>query len=147
MLKIDFGCGYNPQKGYKRCDVTYSPVLDYVYDIKTNRIVDCKDNSVDEIFCRNVLHHVEDLFALFKEFHRVLKIGGVIHIIDANESGYEANKFLDNLWYKSINIRPEIWWSEQYRNFVYFLCKNLVVEEIYEVNEKIVLKIEKKKGE
>ena len=29
MLKIDFGSGYNPNKEYKTCDITGSPILDY----------------------------------------------------------------------------------------------------------------------
>ena len=36
MLKIDFGSGYSPRKGYSTCDITYSPFLDYVYDIQLN---------------------------------------------------------------------------------------------------------------
>ena len=49
MLKIDFGSGYNPRKGYKTCDITYSPFLDYVYDIHKNKIIPPK-NGVRKVF-------------------------------------------------------------------------------------------------
>lgn len=29
MLKIDFGSGYNPYPGYKTCDITQGPYLDF----------------------------------------------------------------------------------------------------------------------
>ena len=43
MLKIDFGSGYNPKKGYKSCDITNLPNLDYVYCEESNEIIDCRD--------------------------------------------------------------------------------------------------------
>ena len=50
MLKIDFGSGYNPKKGFKTCDITFSPYLDYVYDKENNIILDLNKNSVDEFY-------------------------------------------------------------------------------------------------
>ena len=35
-----------------------------------------QDSSIDLIWCRDVLEHVEDLESVFREFHRVLKPGG-----------------------------------------------------------------------
>lgn len=45
------------------------------------------DNSFDVIFARAVLHHIDDLLAAMREFHRVLRPGGVFvaareHVID-----------------------------------------------------------------
>jgi SAM-dependent methyltransferase len=49
------------------------------------------DESVDIAYCRAVLHHVQDLKAVFKEVYRVLKRGGKIlmtreHVIDDENS-------------------------------------------------------------
>lgn len=70
MLKIDFGSGYNPKKGYKTCDMTLSPYLDFIS--KDNKIYDKKGeiqkNSVDVIHCRNTLYEVKEVELKYEVF-------------------------------------------------------------------------------
>ena len=47
MLKIDFGSGYNPYPGYKTCDITQGPYLDYVYNTETNEIIGLQEGSTE----------------------------------------------------------------------------------------------------
>lgn len=63
-LCIDFGSGYNPKTGYKTCDVTTLPQLDFLYDGK-DEIVGLREKSVDVFYLRNVVHHIPDLQRTF----------------------------------------------------------------------------------
>lgn len=42
------------------------------------------DNTADRLVCKNVLEYVTDYSALIGEFHRVVKPGGIAHIIDSD---------------------------------------------------------------
>lgn len=112
-MKIDFGSGYNPKPGYLSCDFVYNRNIDlYFIDGK----FDLPNNSVDEIFCKNVLHHIKNLDNLYKEFARVLKINGKLSILDCNKDSFKVNYLLDRIWYRHVNNKPEIWFSETYRD-------------------------------
>ena len=59
-LFIDYGSGYNPKKGYKTCDFTTNPCLDYnVIDYKIyNKDGELPHKSVSIFRLRNVIHHI-----------------------------------------------------------------------------------------
>jgi len=116
-MKIDFGSGHAPAVGYRTCDMTAAPFLDYYFDANEYAILDCGDASVDVIRCRNVLHHVKDIRQLLIEFRRVLKPNGRIIIIEASKDCYRINVFLDILWYRYVTSRPDIWVSPVYRDY------------------------------
>ena len=120
-LKIDFGSGYSPQNGYKTCDITYAPYLDFVYDRKNNIILGCEENSVDEFFLRNVVHHLPDLKNTFSCLKKYLKKGGIIYIIDVGQEYYKQNVVLDILWYRYVIPRYEVWFSLKYRDYAQVL--------------------------
>lgn len=124
MLNIDFGSGYNPKKGYKTCDFTDSPSLDF--QAKNNRIFsrrgELSNCSVDKIYCRNVIHHIENFKELFDNFYRYIKKNGTLEIIDCRKEYYYSNFFMDRLWYRFINYSPKIYISENYRDYE-SICK------------------------
>ena len=107
MLKIDFGSGYNPKAGYKTCDMTYAPFLDYCYDKNTNTIIGLDNSSVDKFYMKNVLHHcnINNIIALMDKY---LKKGGKIEIIEPTIEKYSSNRCLDILWYRVIIPRYEV---------------------------------------
>lgn len=119
-LYIDIGSGYNPKPGYKTADITGFPNLDYV--IKDGRIYsatgELEENSVDGFRLRNVIHHVKDLDRLFTNLFRYLNHTGEIEIIECSKEHYYSNFCLDNLWYRYVISRPEIWFSRKYRNYI-----------------------------
>lgn len=142
MLKIDFSSGYNPKEDYKTCDFTDSPSLDF--QAKNNKIfsrmgeISC--NSVDEIYCRNVIHHIRNFSDLFNNFYKYLKKNGILKIIDCRKEYYYSNFFMDRLWYRFINYSPKIYISETYRDYE-LACKNSgfrLVSKSFE-NEKEIL--------
>jgi len=57
-MKLDFGSGHNPKKGYKTCDI--SGYVDFYFD-PINYKINCSDNSFDMIRCRHVIHHIKDM--------------------------------------------------------------------------------------
>lgn len=116
-LKIDFGSGYNPNKDYKVCDITWLPNLDYVYDQENNVILGCESTSVDEFYLRNVVHHIPDLKKTFKCLLSYLKDDGEIKIIDVRKNFYKQNVILDILWYRYVIPRYEVWFSKHYRDY------------------------------
>lgn len=81
-LCIDFGSGYNPKTGYKTCDITTFPQLDFQYDGK-DEIVGLREKSVDVFYLRNVVHHIPNLQRTFITLKKYLKVGGKLVIIDS----------------------------------------------------------------
>jgi hypothetical protein len=135
MLKIDFGSGYNPKSGYKTCDVTYAPFLDYVYDQEKSEILYCENGSVDEFHLRNVVHHVKDLSAMFECLKRYLKEDGLLTIIDVRKEYFEKNVILDIIWYRYVIPRYEVWFSREYRDYSKVLTKLGFVRIDYHICE------------
>lgn len=112
---LDFGSGYKPEPGFMTCDIGGSSALDYYF--KDNKIT-CNKETFDVIRCRNVLHHVEDLNRLFKEFWRALKPGGGIIIVEPRQEIFQENVALDHLWYRLVMPRYEVWYAKEYREYV-----------------------------
>lgn len=129
LLKIDFGSGYAPHSGYKTCDVTYLPQLDYVYDQEENLILGCKENTVDEFYLRNVVHHLPDIHKTFSCLARYLKKEGILQIIDCRKEYYKQNVILDILWYRYVIPRYEVWFSNCYRDY-FSILKELGFEQV-----------------
>lgn len=96
------------------------PYLDYIckgtkiYDKET----ELDNNSVDKFHCRNVIHHIYDLPSLFENFYRYLKTDGELEIIECKKDNYYANKFLDTLWYRYVIPRKEVWFANEYRDYI-----------------------------
>ena len=78
-IKINYGCGNQKLNGYTGVDIRKTKATDIVIDDKAP--LPFKDNSIDKIFCDNVLEHVEDLFFVITEFHRICKPGATIEIL------------------------------------------------------------------
>jgi ubiquinone/menaquinone biosynthesis C-methylase UbiE len=140
MKRLDFGSGHNPKPGYLTCDITQAPFLDYSFDPENYKIT-AEDGEFDEVFIRNVIHHVPDLDRMFEEIHRVVKPSGIVMIEDCSEEHYSANKILDKLWYRFVIPRPEVFISESYRNCLDILKERFIVDkrEFEEEKEKIRL--------
>lgn len=75
-ISIDAGCGTN-----KRCDIG----LDIVRTEATDIICDLeqiplKDDCADYILAEHVIEHLNNPYNTIREFHRILKTGGKVHI-------------------------------------------------------------------
>lgn len=79
-VRLDIGCG--DQKQYPDnvgVDVRRARDVDVVADL-TNGIP-VPDRSVDRVFAVHVLEHLIDFLPLVDECHRVLRPGGVLHVL------------------------------------------------------------------
>lgn len=78
MKKLNLGCGTDIKEGYVNLDVAKLPGVNVVWDI--NKLpLPFKKEEFDEIYCKDVLEHV-DYIPLLKEIHRILRMGGIVKI-------------------------------------------------------------------
>lgn len=78
-MKLNLGCGTDIRSGYCNIDCADIPGVDMVIDFE-KCLLPHGDGSVSKILCYNLLEHLETT-TLLKEAHRVLKIGGEMHIV------------------------------------------------------------------
>lgn len=76
---VELGCGQKKKQGRIGIDKLDFPHVDIVADIEDGLLF-FPDNSIDEIHCRSVLAHVENLENLIGEIIRVLKKDGKAHV-------------------------------------------------------------------
>lgn len=79
-LKVDLGCGNNPQPGFKGLDIRDIKGIDYPNtDVKK---LPFEDSTVDVLFASHVIEHFtkRDAVIVLKEWFRALKDGGELHI-------------------------------------------------------------------
>ena len=77
--KLNLGCGEDRKEGYINLD--WSPLTnpDVVHDLNVFPYP-FADNELDYIEASHVLEHLDKPFLVMKEFHRVLKPGGTLHV-------------------------------------------------------------------
>jgi SAM-dependent methyltransferase len=79
LKKLNLGCGEDKKDGYINVDWSPLPKPDVVHDLNVLPYP-FTDNSIDLIEAFHVLEHLDKPFAIMKEFHRILKVGGVLHV-------------------------------------------------------------------
>lgn len=87
-LKLNIGCGTHRLIGYKGVDLLPGPAVDFVCNLEENLPFD--DSSVRDIYCSNVLEHIENLSGLMNELHRICSKGAIIEIIVPHCNGIGA---------------------------------------------------------
>jgi SAM-dependent methyltransferase len=113
-LRLNLGCGQHPLPGYVNVDVVAGPGVDLVQDLD---VVPWpwSDNTVDEIVASNVLEHIIRFDVVWSEIHRILRVGGTIHItvpyklnFDPYHIRYFSKKSVDRLtWYMDSSCMRE----------------------------------------
>lgn len=78
-MKLNLGSGLRLEEGYINVDKIYSPGIDVVQDLESYPFP-FDDNSVDEILCRHLICHLNDLTKFLDELHRILKPKGKVKI-------------------------------------------------------------------
>ncbi len=81
---LHLGCGKSFFPGFIHIDLDNYPHIDHRRDIADLSIF--TDNSVDLIYCRHALEYFnkEEAKTVLKEWHRVLKSGGILKLIVPN---------------------------------------------------------------
>jgi len=89
MMKLHLGCGRDIKKGYVNLDRAELEGVDVVHDLDKFPYP-FKDNEFDEIYCKHVLEHVDDLIRVMEELTRVSKPGARIKVIAPYFAGQGA---------------------------------------------------------
>jgi SAM-dependent methyltransferase len=77
---LDLGCGDQKQyPGNIGVDVRHARDVDVVADLTDG--IPVPDRAVDRVFAVHVLEHLIDFLPLVDECHRVLRPGGVLHVL------------------------------------------------------------------
>ncbi|MEN8118876.1 MAG: class I SAM-dependent methyltransferase [Bacteroidota bacterium] len=79
-VKLDLGSGGIVREGFYSVDHIELEGVDVVADL--NKPLELfPDNSVDYIYSRHVLEHINELLPLMREIHRITKKNGIIEVI------------------------------------------------------------------
>jgi len=88
-MKLNLGCGRDIRKGYVNLDVAKLEGVDVVHNINEFPYP-FKDNEFEEVYCKHVLEHVDDLIPVMEELTRISKPVGKIKIIAPYFAGQGA---------------------------------------------------------
>lgn len=131
-IVLDVGCGKAKTKIENATvigmDKIKLPEVDIIHDLEKSPLP-FKNNSFDEIICNHVLEHIDNLFDLMEEFHRILKPSGVIKI----RAPYFASP--------SAFMHPDHKRFFTYKTFEYWLPNE---SQKYEVSKKSTFLIKKR---
>ena len=79
-IKLDLGCGISPRKGFYSVDYLDIDGIDIQADL--NEPLDLIPSfSIDYIYSRHVLEHIDKFIPLMREIHRIAKKGATIELI------------------------------------------------------------------
>src|SRR3990167_7725799 len=83
LLKLEIGGNTRGNEGYLQMDIKKLPGIDIVGDV---RKLPFPDNYLEEIYGHWILEHFyyREIPELLKEWNRVLKPGGLLHLITNN---------------------------------------------------------------
>jgi len=87
-LKLNLGCGNQKIDGFKGVDKYPCDAVDILTDITNTLPFD--DETVDEVLMDNVIEHIMDIPALFKELGRICKKGAKISIETPHFASFDS---------------------------------------------------------
>lgn len=80
LKKLNLGCGSDIKKGYVNLDKSRTKGVDVVHDIDKYPWP-FPNNRFEEVYARDCIEHVKDLFRAMQEIHRILKNNAVVRLI------------------------------------------------------------------
>lgn len=87
--KLNLGCGKDAQKRYVNLDKTKLPGVDIIHDLDKTPYP-FEHDTFDEILCKHILEHTENLMIVMDEIHRIISSDGKIKIIAPYFSSHGA---------------------------------------------------------
>ena len=78
-MKLNLGCGRDIRSGYINVDSVKLPGVDKVFDLNKKRWP-FKENTFDEINCKDIIEHLDDPLKAMSEIWRISKPEAIIRI-------------------------------------------------------------------
>lgn len=78
MVKLNMGCGSQKMAGYVGLDIRRDIGVNIICDL--NKSIPIKSDTVDHIYTKSFLEHIDHFELLMKDFYRVLKPYGTVYI-------------------------------------------------------------------
>jgi len=118
MKKLNFGCGRDIKLDYINADIVKFDGVDIAFDFNSFPYP-FNDNEFDEVYCDNVLEHLEDVKAVIDELYRISKNNCIIHIIVPYYNCYGAyNDVTHKHYFSHMSFEP--FYNENYKYYYYF---------------------------
>jgi len=95
--KLNLGCGEDYREGFVNLDYNRNVKSDVCADI--NSFLPFDNNEFDYVFADNVLEHVNNLFEVMSELHRICKNKAIIEIYVPHYSSPNALKLPYHTYY------------------------------------------------
>ena len=89
-VRLNLGAGSDLKEGWINHDIVQLPGIDVVHDLN-NFPWPWDDNSIDEIYMKDVLEHLPDTIRVMEEIYRICKPGAKIYIAVPYWNSYEAD--------------------------------------------------------
>ena len=80
LRRLNLGCGSDIKKGYMNLDKSKTKGVDVVHDLDKYPWP-FPSNRFDEVYGRDAIEHVKDLFRAMQEIHRISKNGATVRLI------------------------------------------------------------------
>lgn len=119
-MLLDVGCRRNKKQGYYGVDVYKQSHADSVQDATCLAF---KSRSIQKVYSRRCIQHIPEWKEAVKEFHRILTVGGELHLIVSG-------------WLPYIAYRVG-YFKKTYTTF-HFFTKRKLVRELVKAGFKIV---------
>lgn len=87
--KLHLGAGTRIKQGWINHDLVNLQGIDVVHDL-TQFPWPWEDNSIDEVYAKDVLEHLPNIILTMEEIHRVCKSGGKVYIAVPYWNSWEA---------------------------------------------------------
>ena len=80
LRRLNFGCGADIKKGYINLDKSRIKGVDAVHDLDKYPWP-FPSNHFDEVYGRDAIEHLKELFNAMQEIHRISKNGAIVRLI------------------------------------------------------------------
>ncbi|MFW9881740.1 MAG: methyltransferase domain-containing protein [Candidatus Thorarchaeota archaeon] len=117
LRKLNLGCGKDIKKGYINLDQSKQEGVDVVHDLNKYPWP-FKDNHFDEIYARDCIEHLNDLFKAMSEIKRICKKDALVRIIvpywHSSGAFYPDHKYVFNVDSMKFFIEPNRGYDNYY---------------------------------
>src|SRR4030042_5136649 len=95
-MKLNLGCGHNKLEVFVNIDKFGENNPDLLFDLECTKQLPLPDNTVEFVFGSNIIEHIRNISALFRELYRVCKPNARLTFITPYATSDDAFESLDH---------------------------------------------------